>query len=240
MATVRRRLAETAPVLALRVRGAAERGAAPELVWKAATQLFVEGWAADHLGIRQTTLCHYREHLTNRIAAFATERAIDSVQDLDRSDLRAFVVWLDRFVTAKGKPLTPRGRDMALATAKRFLGWLYQERLLPEHIGAHVGTYRLDADPEPRATPPIDLERVLSSVDLSRPTGIRNMAMIHLMAFCGLRVGELVGLNGNDLDLDEGRVRVKPETGKVERARTWACRSRPRTARRRSSRRWTS
>jgi integrase len=45
------------------------------------------------------------------------------------------------------------------------------------------------------------------------------MAMIHLMAFCGLRVAELVGLNASDLDLEEGRVRVKAETSKVRRRR---------------------
>jgi len=45
------------------------------------------------------------------------------------------------------------------------------------------------------------------------------MAMIHLMAFCGLRVSELVGLNAGDLDLEEGRVRVKAETSKVRRRR---------------------
>ena len=72
---------------------------------------------------------------------------------------------------------------MALAIAKRFLGCLYQERLLPEDTAAHIGTYSLDTDPEPRATPSADLEKVLSSLDLSRPTAVRNMAMIHLMAF---------------------------------------------------------
>jgi integrase len=108
---------------------------------------------------------------------------------------------------------------MALATAKQFLGWLYQERLTSEDISAHVATYRLDTDPEPRATPSEDLQRVLSSVNLKRPCGVRNMAMIHLMAFCGLRVSEMVGLNANDLDLEGGRVRVKAATSKVRRAR---------------------
>jgi site-specific recombinase XerC len=193
--------------------------ASDDLSWDAAITLFIEGWAADHPGIRRTTLGHYREQLANRIAAFAQERGMASVQDLTRQELRAFVVWLDSFVTAHGRPLTPRGKQMALATAKQFLGWLYQERLLPEDIGAHVATYRLDTDPEPRATPSEDLQRVLSSVNLNRPTGVRNLAMIHLMAFCGLRVAELVGLNANDLDLEEGRVRVKAATSKVRRAR---------------------
>jgi integrase/recombinase XerD len=190
-----------------------------DLSWEAAIKLFLEGWAADHPGIKQTTLEHYREQLASRIAAFAVERGVTSVQEISRHDLRAFVVWLDNFVTANRRLLTPRGKDMALATAKRFLGWLYQERLLSEDIAAHVGSYRLDTDPEPRATPRADLDKILSSLNLRRPAGVRNMAMIHLMAFCGLRVAELVGLNATDLDLEEGRVRVRAESSKVRRTR---------------------
>ena len=195
------------------------RGAPDDLSWEAAIGLFLECWAADHPGIRQRTLGHYRDQLVARIAAFAQERGVETVQGFSRHDLRAFVGWLDQVVTYTGRQLTPRGKQMALATAKRFLGWLYQERLLPEDIGAQVGTYRLDTDPEPRATPGADLEKILSSLNLSTPTGIRNMAMINLMAFCGLRVSELVGLNANDLDLEEGRIRVRAETSKGRRTR---------------------
>jgi site-specific recombinase XerD len=182
-----RRLAKAIPSDPRGTAAELRREAPEDLSWEAAIGMFVEGWAADHPGIRPGTLEHYREQLANRIAAFAKKRGITSVQDFGRHDLRAFVVWLDSFVTANDRPLTPRGKDMALATAKRFLGWLYQERLLPEDIAAQVGTYRLDTDPEPKATPSADLEKVLSSLDVRRPTGIRNMAMIHLMAFCGLR-----------------------------------------------------
>jgi len=192
--------------------------AAP-LGWEAAIRLFLDGWAADHPGIRPGTLGHYREQLVKRIATFATERGIASVQDFSRHDLRAFVVWLEGLVTCTGRPLSPRGKQMALATAKRFLGWLHQERLLPEDIGAKVGTYRLDMDPEPRATPQADLEKVLADLRPDTPTGLRNTAMIHLLAFCGLRVSELIGLNGADLSLEEGRVRVRAETSKVRRTR---------------------
>ena len=54
---------------------------------------------------------------------------------------------------------------------------------------------------------------------LSRPVQVRNLAMIQLMAFCGLRVSEMVGLNANDLSLEEGRVRVRAETSKGRRTR---------------------
>jgi site-specific recombinase XerD len=190
-----------------------------DLAWDRAIRLFLEGWAADHPGIRPGTLGHYRDQLITRLAAFAQDRGIARVRDFSRHDLRAFVAWLDGLVTYAGSPLTPRGKQMALDAAKRFLLWLHQERLIPDDITAGVKKYRLDKDPEPRATPSADLEKILSSLDLGTPTGVRNTAMIHLMAFCGLRVSELVGLNANDLSMEEGRIRVRAETSKGRRTR---------------------
>ena len=200
-------------------RVSSHNGARAGLEWDAAIELFVQGWAADHPGMRPGTLIHYRQQLTARLAAFARERGIAGAADFSRYDLRAFVVWLEGLITHKDKPLAPRGKQMALDTAKRFLRWLYDEDLVPEDITGHVKPYRLDRDPEPKATPGPELERMLAGFDLGRPTGIRNTAMICLMAFCGLRVSELVGLDGHDLDVDEGRVRVKAYTSKGRRTR---------------------
>ncbi len=194
-------------------------GSRAGLEWDAAIELFVQGWAADHPGMRSSTLLYYREQLTGRLAAFAKERGIAEVTDVSRYDLRAFVGWLEGLVTRKDKPLAPRGKQMALDTAKRFLRWLYDEDLVSEDITGYVKAYRLDRDPEPKATPGPELERMLAGFDLGTPTGIRNTAMVCLMAFCGLRVSELVGLDGHDLDLDGGRVRVKAYTSKGRRTR---------------------
>ncbi len=189
------------------------------LDWEAAIELFVEGWAADHPGIRAQTVRHYRDQLVWRVARFARARGIASVRGFGIGDLRAFVPWLDGFITYTGRPLTPRGKQMALDTAKRFLQWLHQERLVTEDVTGRVGSYRVDSGLEPRATPAADLQKVLLSLSLSTPLGIRNLAMIHLMAFCGLRVSELAGLDASDLDLNGGRVRVRAETSKGRRTR---------------------
>ena len=140
-----------------------------DLDWNAAIRLFVEGWAADHPGIRPRTLDHYRDQLHWRLAAFAQQRGIAGVQAFTRFDMRAFVVWLEGFVTANERPLTQRGKQMALDTAKRFLLWLHQEGLLAQDVSKHVRAYRLDRDVEPKATPSADLEKVLSSMTLSDP-----------------------------------------------------------------------
>jgi site-specific recombinase XerD len=190
-----------------------------DLTWDSAIALFLDCWAADHPGVRSGTMGHYRDQLRTRIVAFARERGIANVGDFSRYDLRAFVGWLESFVSQHHRPLTPRGKQMALDSARRFFGWLYQEKIIPEDICQHVAKYRLDKDLEPRATPGEALARMLASLDLTSPVGVRNMALIQVMAFCGLRVAEMVGLNGNDLDMDAGRIRVRAENAKGRRTR---------------------
>jgi len=198
---------------------AARRQASADLQWESAVELFVQCWAADHPGIRPLSLRYYRKQLGSRLAAFALGQGVTRVQDFSRSDLRAFVAWLEAYVSCYQRPLTQRGKQMALNAAKTFFKWLHQEQIVSEDIGAQVRTYRLDKNTEPRATPTADLEKLLDVLS-SRPTGIRDRAMVYLMAFCGLRVSELVGLNMADLDLVSGRVRVRAETSKGRRTRS--------------------
>jgi len=116
------------------------------LDWRGATQLFLECWAADHPGVRLRTLDYYREQLERRLKAFACERGIARIGDFDRYDMRGFVAWLEAYVTHFGRPLTQRGKHMALNAAKMLFRWLCQEGLLPEDVGACVRSYRLDGN----------------------------------------------------------------------------------------------
>jgi len=60
-------------------RGPAPSGGVPkDLSWEAATELFIQCWRADHPGIRQSTLDHYREQLESRLAAFAEVQGIQT------------------------------------------------------------------------------------------------------------------------------------------------------------------
>jgi integrase len=202
-------------------RQAGGNGAAvgPDLSWPAAVDLFLRKWTADHPDLRPATLDHYREQLETRLAAFAAAQGIATVGGFTREHMRAFVVWLDEYQTRHG-PITARGKQMALNSAKMLLRWCYQEGLLTEDVGRYVKGYRLDPDRRPRATRSDDLEALLSAFSRGTALGVRNTAIIHLMALCGLRVSEVCGLNAGDLIPREGRVVVRSETGTGRRVRS--------------------
>lgn len=61
-----------------------------------------------------------------------------------------------------------------------------------------------------------EIDRILAVIDLSKPEGQRNKAIIETLYSCGLRVSELINLNISNLYFNEGFIRV---TGKGDKER---------------------
>ena len=80
------------------------------------------------------------------------------------------------------------------------------ELLESPRLGEHL--------PEVLSTEEVDM--IENSIDLSKPEGQRNKAIIEVLFSCGLRVSELVNLQLSNLYLDDGFIRV---TGKGNKER---------------------
>ncbi len=61
-----------------------------------------------------------------------------------------------------------------------------------------------------------EIEQIIAAIDLSKPEGERNKAIIETLYSCGLRVSELVNLKISNLHIDVGYIRV---TGKGNKER---------------------
>jgi integrase/recombinase XerD len=61
-----------------------------------------------------------------------------------------------------------------------------------------------------------EIDALIAAIDLSKPEGERNRAMLETLYGCGLRVSELVELKISDLFFDEGFIKV---TGKGNKQR---------------------
>ena len=60
----------------------------------------------------------------------------------------------------------------------------------------------------PRYVPADDIERLIGSCDVTTPVGLRDRAILLLLARLALRAGDVVHLRLSDLDWDNARVRV--------------------------------
>ena len=161
-----------------------------------------------HLGAERGRSVHTRRAYLGDIRhllTFAERRGLHEVSDLRIGDLRA---WLGEQADAGAARATIARRA---ASARTFLKWA-------EHTG------RIEADPSIRLVAPKRLatlpgvlkqdeaaemlELAAVRADDADPLHVRDRAVLELLYASGIRVGELAGLDVDDVDLAHGVVRV--------------------------------
>lgn len=122
-------------------------------------------------------------------------------EEVTLSDLQGFVKWL----VEMGMSATSQAR--IISGIKSFYRYCMVERI----TDADPSTL-LEAPKLKRQLPDIlsfeEIEAIIGQIDLSKPEGGRNKAILETLYSCGLRVSELVNLRISQLYLDVGFVRV--------------------------------
>lgn len=150
-----------------------------------------------------------------------------------RHDIEKLTSYLEESTLA----LQPAG--ITLSLLQDFLKWLnatslnarsqmriisgiraFYKYLLLENIVSDDPTQLLDMPRIGRKLPEFltinEIERLLAAIDLSKPEGERNKAIIETLYGCGLRVSELVNLKISNIYFNEGFMRI---TGKGDKER---------------------
>jgi integrase/recombinase XerD len=129
--------------------------------------------------------------------------------ELKTDDIHLFLVFLNEL------GLEANSQARILSGIKAFYEFLNIEKL-----AKHDPTQLIDSPKITRKLPETlhyhEIEQMLGMIDLSKPEGPRNKAMIEVIYSCGLRVSELVGLKISDCRFKEGFVIV---TGKGSKTR---------------------
>ena len=145
------------------------------------------------------TLEAYRHDLGHLLAYCHREQK--DVLQIKLEDLQHFAAGIHEL------GIGPTSQARILSGVRSFYRWLLldgridadpTELLESPRLGEHL--------PEVLTTDEVD--QLEASIDLSKPEGHRNRAIIEVLFSCGLRVSELTHLRLSDLFLDDGYVRV--------------------------------
>jgi integrase/recombinase XerC len=170
-----------------------------------------------HLASERDLTPHTVRAYVGDIAALLEHATRLGLVDVTELDLRTLRSWLAKQQTM-GLSRTTLARR---ATAARvFTGWLHRTGQLPHDVGATLGSpkARRTLPPVLRADEAEELIRSAAALaDDGSPVGLRDVAMLELLYATGIRVGELVGLDIDDLDRDRNVVRVLGK-GRKERS----------------------
>jgi integrase/recombinase XerD len=121
--------------------------------------------------------------------------------EITLKDLQRFLKWIAEF------GINASSQARIISGVKSF----YKYCLL-ENVSANDPTTLLEAPKLKRPLPDVlsfnEIEAIIDQVDLSKPEGGRNKAILETMYSCGLRVSEVVNLKISQLYLDVGFIRV--------------------------------
>jgi integrase/recombinase XerD len=114
---------------------------------------------------------------------------------------------VQQFIYDSAKNINARSQSRQISGLRNFFDFLIFE------------DYRKDNPTELLESPKIgrklpdtlseeEIEEIIAQIDLSKPEGERNRAILETLYSCGLRVSELVNLKISDLFFDEGFIRI--------------------------------
>lgn len=135
------------------------------------------------------------------------------VSEISIDDLRALRTRLlqrtERFADHPTIPTRPGGLSPAtvndhIRATRRFFNWLVEEGILDHSPAARLGYVRED-DREPKAIAPDDIVKILKA---AQESSTRDYALVRFLASTGCRLGGLVTLTLDRLDIENRRAIV--------------------------------
>ena len=175
--------------------------------WKQALQDY-EHYLKIERGLSENSIKNYIWDV-EKLIAFLIEN------DISISPIAIGKETVQRFVYDIAKTVSPRSQARIISGLKSFFNYLNFE------------DYRKDNPMDLLESPKIgrklpdtlsedEINQLIGAIDLSKPEGERNRAMLETLYGCGLRVSELINLKISDLFFEEDFIKV---TGKGDKQR---------------------
>ncbi len=159
-------------------------------------------------GLSKNSIDNYTRDVSKLIQYLEVKDMTPTPLSIDNDILKEFIYY-------SAKSINARSQSRLLSGLKSFFNYLIFED--------YRETNPLDLIESPKIgrklpdTLSIDeIDALISAIDLSKPQGERNRAIIETLYSCGLRVSELTNLKLSDLFFDEGFIKV---TGKGDKQR---------------------
>ncbi len=125
--------------------------------------------------------------------------------------------------------LSARTQARIISGIKQFFGFLLLEQLIQNDPSELLEQPKIGRK-LPEVLDMEEIDALIAAIDVSKPEGHRNRAILETLYSCGIRVSELVNLKQSDLFYDEGYIRVigkgnkqrlVPMSKSVEKEITW-------------------
>ena len=157
-------------------------------------------------GLSENTLAAYRRDLS-LYDEWLGEQTAESLLTAGSSQIQSYLGLKLR------QGASPRSSARFLSAARSFYRWALREGHIVEDPTLRIESPK-QGRPLPKSLSETDVERLLGAPDLELALEFRDRKMLEMLYACGLRVSELVGLQVEQVGLNQGIVRVLGKGGK--------------------------
>ncbi len=153
----------------------------------------------------------------HRFSEFLAEVNVRDARLVTGQTLSDFQVWLYYQPTFRGTARTPASQNRLMAFIKTFFAFLHQEGHIPTNPAKYV-KYGKEPDSLPKNVLSADeAKKIVEAPDLSTLYGYRDRTILEVLYGTGIRKAELLNLNVQDVDLEEGILYVRRGKGQKDR-----------------------
>lgn len=137
---------------------------------------------------------------------------------IEKTHIRRFILYLQQEARTprKNKPLSGATVQGYVRAMKAFFAWAEREEYIPANLMAKIPIPKA----ETRVIATFSETQVQSLFNLclsSHGNSTRNTLILLLLFDCGLRVSELTGIEIDDINLEEGIIKIRKAKGSKER-----------------------
>ncbi len=143
----------------------------------------------------------YQRDLQRYLLFLEKNQNVNDLEKVRQKHIRNFIRALNDI------HLAPSSISRTFSSIRSYHAFLSSEKLV-----SHNPSQLLDTPKLPRKLPQVltveEIDAILNSVDVSRPMGLRDVALLEVLYSAGLRVSEVCGLKVTDLLFDSEMIRV--------------------------------
>jgi len=177
-------------------------------MWEAYRKSF-KSWLQLEKSLSENSVQAYLADLDKLTSYFEVNQHSPQPAEVTLKDLEEFIKWINQL------GMTQSSQARMISGLRSFFKYC-----LVEEISTIDPTVLLESPKLVRKLPDVlsfeEIESIIAAIDLSKPEGQRNKAILETMYSCGLRVSELTNLRVSNLFLDVGFIKV---TGKGDKER---------------------
>jgi integrase/recombinase XerD len=160
-----------------------------------------EGFLKLEKGLSPNSVKAYLADMQKLIQFMELKQIAGGPEGLEEEQLHTFLAWIGEM------GLSARSQARILSGLRAFYRFLLiDDRITKDPTALLEGPNLGRKLPEVLSVEEID--RILGMIDLSKPEGRRNKAMLEVLYSCGLRVSELVELRMSGIYRNEGFIRI--------------------------------